>query len=271
MEKYGFLGFGNMARALVEGFIRGGKIEREQIYASERHDAHIREKCEKMGINPAFSNRELAAAADIVFICVPPKDTIRVTRDIKNQLKNKIVINIAPGIKFKDFTLEIPRSAQGMCMIPNMPVAVGEGIFLIQDEHNMDGENLRKILELLETAGEVLMVPLEEMCTSVSISSGGPAIVAMAIEAFADALVKHGLSRKQAYRLTAATFSGTANLIIETQMHPAELKDEVASPGGSTIQGITALEAHGFRNSIINALDHIAQCYDHRERIAEDE
>ncbi|MDO5755194.1 MAG: pyrroline-5-carboxylate reductase [Tissierellia bacterium] len=259
MDKYGFLGLGNMAKAMIEGLVKGEKVTKEQIYATSKHLDQIDEKCQELGIHPAYSNKELAQIADIIFICVKPEQVIRVTRDIKDKLKNKIVINIAPGIKFSNFTLEIPRNAQGMCIVPNIPVAAGKGIFIIEDHHNMKEENLNKIIEVLESAGDVLFLPKKDKTTAVSITGGGPAIVAMAIEAFADALVKHGLSRKEAYKITAATFSGTSQMMIETGIHPAALKDEVTPPGGSTIQGIAVLEEYGFRNAIIHAIDEITK------------
>ena len=142
-------------------------------------------------------------------------------------------------------------------VMPNTPVAVGEGVVLFEEKNTLTEDELKTVRKYFESTGIVETVPGNLMGIAGTLTGCGPAFVDLFIEAYADAGVKYGLKRDQAYRLVSAMIKGSASLQLATGKHPGVLKDEVCSPGGTTIRGVTTLERDGFRNACIESIDSI--------------
>lgn len=257
MKKIAFIGFGQMAGAIAEGLLLGGKVEPSDLTASARNKERLAQHCARLGITPASSNEEAVKSSEVVFLAVKPKQAAAVLDELRESLDGKIVISVVAGKSHAELKSHMPETAELFCMIPNTPVAVGRGIFAAEHEHSLCEESLSFVKDLLSSCG-TLYFPDEMGREAFSTISGcGPALCAMLMEAFADAGVKHGLQRSQAYRVVAELFEGTAVMLKERGLHPGQLKDEVCSPGGTTILGVAALEEFGARNAMIKAIDRI--------------
>lgn len=257
MEKIGFLGFGNMGSSIAKGLIKGGKISPKQIFATNKEQGILEEYQNSIGICPVTDNRELAQTVDLLFLCTKPDQIFPVIEEIKDCLNHKVVISIAAGIDFQSLKKELPPSCEALAMVPNLPVTVGQGLFSIDQNHNLSSPHLQQVTELLESCGLAKFVSSEDFAIYSAIAGCGPGLVPLLVEALADAGVKHGMTRQEAYDVVIQVFLGTATLLKETKKHPAVLKDEVCSPGGTTIRGVTTLEEQGVRHGLIQAIDNI--------------
>lgn len=257
MKTIAFVGFGHMAQAIARGLLQAHPELAGQIVASARNQERLRAVCAELGIKAMSSNREAASAADLVFVCVKPKQGAEVLSEIRSCLSGKVVVSILAGKTHAELRHLLPGDAGLLCLIPNTPVSVGKGIFAAEKVHSLTEAQLSCVRELLESCG-TLVFPEDLAAGAYSTISGcGPALVSVLMEAFADAAVKHGVPREQAYQVVAETFEGTAVMLKERGLHPGQLKDEVCSPGGTTIRGVAALEEYGARNAVIQAIDKI--------------
>ena len=254
--KIGYIGFGNMAGAIAQGFINSG-IKAENMYAVSGHFDKLSEKCKMMGgINALDSQEELVEASDIVFIAVKPNKIKEVVTPSAEALKEKIVVSIAWGFDFDRYFEEsiLKEGTHLLCTCPNTPVSVNKGIFVAENRHSLNEEELNTIEELLSGISRVIFVDTKLMGVSGTICGCGPALADLFTEALADAAVMYGIPRKTAYQMASSMMEGNAALQLSSGKHPGEMKDEVCSPGGSTIRGVAALEEHGFRGAVIDAV-----------------
>lgn len=255
--KIGFLGFGNMGQAIAEGWILSQKIDPSQLYASARNQEKLTQNTTHLGIHAVESNEALIQSVDIVVLAVKPYQIKEMIEPFKEQLTDKMIVSLAVNILFEDFSTYLLPGTQHLSTLPNTPVAIGEGIVIFEEEHSLTNENIELIEALFNLISHVEIIPTEQMGIAGLISGSAPAFVDLFIEALGDAGVKHGLNRQTAYRLISQMVSGTGKLQLHSGKHPGELKDEITSPGGTTIKGIASLEKNGFRGSIIEAVDEI--------------
>lgn len=255
--KIGFIGFGNMAQAMADGFILKDSVKRENIYASAKNWNKLCKNTEARGINPCSTSYEVAENSDIVVIAVKPYMVDTVIEPIKEILKGKIVVSVAAGCLFDKYeNILLPGTAH-ISTIPSVPVSVGEGIIIAESRHSLSESQYETVKGLFSDIGLFQPVESSQLSIAGTLSGCGPAFAAMFIEALSDAAVKHGLARDVSYKLASQMIMGTGKLQIETGKHPGQIKDSVCSPGGTTIVGVAALERNGFRNAVIEALDDI--------------
>lgn len=259
--KIGFLGFGNMAQAIAKGWILSNAIQPEQLYASARDQEKLALNTESLGIHAVETNRKLVKSVDIIILAVKPHQINQMISSLKEVLRDKVVVSVAVNYLYEDFNQILSIDTQHLSTLPNTPVAFGDGVLLFEEKHSLTDEIFNYILNLFETISHVEVIPTEQMAISGIITGSAPAFVDLFIEALSDAAVKHGLDRKTAYRLISQMISGTANLQLKTGKHPGELKDEITSPGGTTIKGIASLEKNAFRGTVIEAVDDILKDY----------
>lgn len=257
--KVGFIGFGSMAGAICDGLLLRKVVDPSNIYACARDMDKLRARCAERGINACAGVDEVAAAADIVVIGVLPQQVEGVVKASADALKGKPIFSIAAGIDYARYVSYLGEGFNHISTIPNTPIAIGEGIIVAEATHSLTDAQL----ELFEGVfGQIAKI---EYFSSGLLSLGGtgagcaPAFVDVFIEAMADGLVKHGMSRAQAYKIVPQMISGTAKYMMESGKHPGELKDAICTPGGTTIVGISALEETGFRFSLIHAIDKIME------------
>lgn len=262
MKKIAFIGMGNMAQALTGGFIKSGKIEPKNIFAYAPNQQKLAQNAAKYGFIPCASLKEAVSKADTIFMACKPYQIEDVISEIGRDFANKTLISIALGWNFHAFEkifsayTEKPRI---QFVMPNTPAMVGEGVFLFEKTNSLKPEERAQIWQLFENLGTVEELPDNLMGIGGAISGCGPAFVDLFIEAYADAAVKYGIPRATAYKLVSQTVLGSAKLQLQTGEHPAVLKDNVCSPAGSTIRGVTALEENGLRNACIKSIDSIMQ------------
>ena len=253
--KLGFIGTGNMASAMMGGIIKNRLVSADQIIGSDAF-APGREKAkEALGITVTESNAKVAEQAEIIVMSVKPQFYESVIDDIKDVVKEEqIIVTIAPGKTLGWLEEKFGRPLKIIRTMPNTPAMVGEGMTAACPSSNVTKEELEKVKEILSAFSRVEVVPEHLMDAVVSVGGSSPAYVFMLIEAMGDAAVSGGMPRNQAYQFAAQTVLGSAKMVLETGKHPAELKDMVCSPGGTTIEAVRTLEAKGFRSAIFEAM-----------------
>ncbi|MBR7088799.1 MAG: pyrroline-5-carboxylate reductase [Mogibacterium sp.] len=257
--KVGYIGFGNMASAICDGLLAKNAVSPSNQFACARDMDKLRAKCEQRGINAMDSAEAVCKASDIIVLAVLPQQVEKVVKDNAEALRGKPVFSVAAGIDYDRLVSYLGEGFNHISTIPNTPIAVGEGIITAEQKHSLTPEQL----ELFEGIfGQIAKI---EYFNSDLLSLGGtgagcaPAFVDVFIEALADGLVKHGMTRAQAYSIVPQMLIGTATYMMKSGKHPGELKDAVCSPGGTTIVGISALEEKGFRSALIYAIDKIME------------
>lgn len=262
MEKLGFIGMGNMARALCTGFIQSGKIAGKNVFAFAPHQDKLKKNAEAIGFTPTASVTELVDTVDTVVMACKPYQIDGVLQEIKDHLKGKALVSIAAGWPFARYQMEladIVDSIRIQFVMPNTPAMVGEGVLLFEDENSLNKEERAQIMDLFAATGLVKEIPSALMGIAGTVTGCGPAFVDLMIEAYGDAAVKYGMKREEAYALISQMILGSAKLQLATGSHPGVLKDAVCSPSGTTIQGVTALEENGFRNACIKSIDAVME------------
>lgn len=253
----GFIGFGNMARALAGGLVRGGAVGAGCIGACARDRAKLQRNTEPFGFRAFDTAAEVAAFADVVVIAVKPYQVGSVVAPVRELLKTKVVVSVAAGVTFDDYERMLAPGTAHLSTCPNTPVAVCEGIVVFERRHSLSDVQLKAVTELFSHVGLVLTVDTPLLGMAGTICGCSPAFVAMFIEALSDAAVKHGIPRADACRMVSQMVVGTGRLQLETGQHPGAMKDAVCSPGGTTIVGVGELEQRGFRGAVIAAIDAI--------------
>ncbi len=254
MYKLGFIGCGNMGYAMVSGALKNKYVKStEVIYTEKRADNRLQEELE---IKKAKDNKELAKNAEIIILAVKPNVYGEVIEEIKGFVTEKsIIMPITPSFTISEIQKMFEKDVKVARAMPNTPAMVNSGITGICFSNNMEEEDSKNVVDFLNSFGESIEIKEELMGGLSAVSGSGPAFIYMLIEAMADAAVKTGITRKDAYKLAAKTVEGSAKMVLETGSHPGKLKDDVCSPGGSTIAGVIELENNGFRSSIIKGIE----------------
>lgn len=252
--KIGFIGMGNMARAIAGGFAASGAVAKEDMSAYAPHYDRLAAFAETIGMYPCRTAQELLERSEIVIMAVKPYVVESVLAEHREALKGKAIVSVVAGYDFARYQPLVDESVRVQYVMPNTPCMVGAGVLLFEGKNSLTGQERAWAETAFAAIGEVVELPTHLMNAGMAVSGCGPAFVAVMIEAFADAGVKYGLPRATAYRLASATVQGTGRMQIETDMLPAAIKDGVCSPGGTTIRGVEALEANGFRKAIFEAV-----------------
>lgn len=253
MKKIGFIGMGNMAQAIAASWVRCGAVEKENLFAFAPHYEKLCSNAARIGFVPCRSASALVESVDTVVMACKPHQIEGVLADIGEALMGKSVISIALGWDFARYTALLPELHVQFVM-PNTPALVGEGVLLFEEVGSLEESERREAEQLFARVGRVTVLPSHLMAVGGALTGCGPAFVDMMMEAFADAAVKYGIPREQAYVLTSQMILGSALLQRETGTPPAVLKDAVCSPAGSTIRGVEALEKAGFRAACMAAI-----------------
>lgn len=253
--KLGFIGSGNMARAIMGGVIQNGVVQKDDIIASDPNEASRNDVAKSLGVHTTANNGQVVAQSDVVIFAVKPNVLGPAIEGIRSAVdESTLFISIAAGktITWIEDAFQVP--VRLVRVMPNTPALVGEGVAaLCPNSHatENDAEVAQRIFGACGTA-QVMSEQLLDVCGAVSGAS--PAYVFMFIEALADAAVAEGMPRAMAYPIAEQAVLGSAKLALQTGKHPAELKDMVCSPGGTTIEGLQVLEEDGMRAAIIRAI-----------------
>lgn len=254
--KVGFIGCGNMAKAMISGIIKSGQCKASDITAFDVYAAGLQAAAKDLGINAAQDNKHVARSADIIVLAVKPQFYENVITDIKDTVTEKsIIVTIAPGQTLKQLEQWFGKTVKTVRTMPNTPAMVSEGMTAVCCNKAVTEDELKTVRSLLNSFGKSEVVAEYMMDAVVAVSGSSPAYVFMLIEAMADAAVMGGMPRPAAYTFAAQAVLGSAKMVLETGKHPGELKDMVCSPAGTTIEAVRVLENAGFRSAVIEAMD----------------
>lgn len=247
--KVGFIGLGNMGSAIA---LATSKQDGVELLLSNHHQARAEELQAQIG-GRILPNCELVQQADVIFLGVKPHvltDLLEGLADTITANPSAIWISMAAGIRLEQLAQYLPAS-RVVRIMPNTPIAIGQGM----TTYALTNPDLAEVIgQLLSQSGQVKQVDEKLIDAATALAGCGPAFVYQFIEAMTDAGVAHGLTATDAKLLAAQTVLGSAQMVLESSKHPAQLRQEVTSPGGSTIAGVVKLEKEGFRYAIMAAI-----------------
>jgi pyrroline-5-carboxylate reductase len=255
-RRIGFIGCGAMARALAGGLLAAG-VDTSRLGAADPESGQRESFENELGIATQADNAAIVSGSDVVVVAVKPAAVSTVLRDLAGtaDLDRPLWISIAAGIPLAALGEGLPGGARIVRAMPNTPALVGAGATACCANGAASDDDRAIARELFRSVGTVWEAPSEAMLDAVTgLSGSGPAYVFLLLEALADAGVRVGLPREAAHQLACQTVYGATKLALESGRHPAALKDQVTSPGGTTIAGLEQLEAGGVRSAIYRAV-----------------
>lgn len=250
--KIGFIGIGNMGGALAKAV---GQADDTELLLSNHNPAKAQGLAEELGARLA-SNEKIAAQAEVIFLGVKPY----LIADLVSQLAplakpGTIWVSMAAGVTLTSLAQHLPEENL-IRIMPNTPVAIGQGM----TTYSLTNAELAPVVEnLLAPSGQLMQVPENLIDAATALAGCGPAFVYQMIEALTDAGVEQGIQAADAKFLVAQTLLGSAQMVLDSDKHPAQLRQEVTSPGGSTIAGVASLEKNGFRSALMQAISAAVQ------------
>jgi pyrroline-5-carboxylate reductase len=252
----GFIGAGNMGEAMIRGILSAKMYPPEEVVVFDAAPGRGEALKALYGVSVASSAAELLKTCDFAVVAVKPQGLKGVLEGIpRAAAQGKTFISIVAGSKIEVFMRALGEGVRVVRTMPNTPAQVGMGSTGIYFPAGVDETTREKVRALFSSFGAVAEVPREELLDVVTALSGsGPAYAFLFLEALADGAVRAGMGRQEAYLLAAATLEGAARMVRETGRHPAELKDMVMSPGGTTAAGVAALERGAFRATVMDAV-----------------
>ncbi|TKY62692.1 Pyrroline-5-carboxylate reductase [Spatholobus suberectus] len=250
----GFIGPGKMAESIARGAVRSGFLPPSRIRTAAHSNPARRAAFESFGVTVLSSNDDVVRESNVVVFSVKPQ----LVKDVVSKLtplltKNKLLVSVAAGVKLKDLQ-EWAGNNRFIRVMPNTPAAVGEAASVMSLGGAATEEDGNIIAKLFGSIGKIWKADEKYFDAITGLSGSGPAYIYLAIEALADGGVAAGLPRDLSLSLASQTVLGAASMVTQTRKHPGQLKDDVTSPGGTTITGIHELEKGGFRGTLMNAV-----------------
>ncbi|NLJ97006.1 MAG: pyrroline-5-carboxylate reductase [Clostridiales bacterium] len=265
MSIFGFIGVGNMGSAILKSCSE--TFGKDKIVYYDLSSKNCEAISSKLNIEPEENNASVLKKSKYIILAVKPQVIKKVLYEIKPDIKpDHVIISLAVAVSIQSIKQILGHSTKVVRTMPNTPALISKGttgVSFSSDEFTDDEKAIINRFLLSFSKYEVFDESLMNAVTCASGSS--PAYVYMFIEALADSVVSLGIPRDKAYKLVANTVLGSAAMVLETQMHPGLLKDQVCSPGGTTIAAIKSLEEYGFRNALMKATD---ACYESANEIS---
>ncbi|MBR7064285.1 MAG: pyrroline-5-carboxylate reductase [Treponema sp.] len=250
-EKIGFVGCGAMGGALVRAIC--GKTDAKNVAITDVNFESAQRLAKEVGCVALQTNVEIVKFAKYIFLTVKPQIVPLVLSEINASLQNdNVLVSMAAGVTLEK--LQSLVSVPVIRIMPNTPAQVAEGMIALCHTVNASEQDVKNVEALLASAGKVQRVNENLMDVVTAVSGSGPAYVFVFIEALADAAVRCGMTREQAYLYASQTVKGSAAMVLQSDKVPAQLKDAVCSPSGTTIEGVAALEKNGFRDAVLEAV-----------------
>ncbi|MCH8921695.1 MAG: pyrroline-5-carboxylate reductase [Planctomycetes bacterium] len=256
-ENIGFIGGGQMARALAEGFVRAGLIQAGQLIASDpAEDAREAFAAAVPGARVTADNAEVAAGSQVIFLAIKPQYMDIVLDELSGHVTaDHLVVSIAAGVRLAALAEKLGKGQRLIRVMPNTPALVGQGASAFALGGAATEQDAALVEQLLQAVGMAFRVDEKLLDAVTGLSGSGPAFVYVMIEALSDGGVRMGLPRHIATALAAQTLRGAAEMVLAGSEHPGVLKDRVATPGGTTIAGLQALENGSLRATLIAAVE----------------
>ena len=259
-KKIGFIGCGNMGKAMVCGILDSRKCKKENMMISTKSQASMENKRAAYGVKATLDNSEVAAFADILFLAVKPQFYETVIEQIKEVVSTEqIIVSMAPGKTLAWLKEKFGKEVKLVRTMPNTPSMVKEGMMGMCANDYVTEEEMNLLRDICEGFSKTEVVAENLMDVVTAVSGSSPAYVFLFIESMADAAVAGGMKREQAYKFAAQAVLGSAKMILQTGEHPGVLKDMVCSPGGTTIEAVRVLEERGLRSAVFEAMEACAE------------
>lgn len=255
MHTLGLIGGGRMAEALISGVLASKLYEPDKIRVADPDVTRQDHLKTQYGVEVGLMNEEVVRASDIVMLAVKPQVIADVLRGISKSVRHQLVVSVAAGVPICRIQEFLGSQASIIRAMPNTPAMVGAGMTAIAVGPGVGPEAVVSVRQMFESVGRVVLIEERLMDAVTGLSGSGPAYIFLAIEAMADGGVKMGLPRETASILAAQTVLGAARMVLESGQHPARLKDQVASPAGTTIAGLHRLEQGGMRAILMDAVE----------------
>lgn len=253
--KIGFIGTGNMGSSIIKGILSSKFEENENINIFDLDKDKVNNLVKEYGVNAVNSEKELAKNCDIIILSVKPHIIPIVLKNLSgNVKKDTIILTIAAGISISVIENALGEDKKVVRTMPNTPAQVLSGMTAVTFNKNIENSEKEIIFKLLNSFGKSVEIEEKLMHAYTGISGSLPAYVYMFMEALADGGVLCGMPRNKAYEIVAQTVAGSAKMLLETGKHPGQLKDEVCSPAGTTIEAVRVLENGNFRGNVIEAV-----------------
>jgi pyrroline-5-carboxylate reductase len=253
--RIGFLGAGRMATALARGWLAAGLVKPDACRASDPSPQARQAFTAETGLPAGPDNRAVPAASDVLVLAVKPQSMAALLSEVRGEVRRQLVVSIAAGVTLRQLTEALGTDCRLVRVMPNTPCLVGASASGYTPGDRATPEDVTLVDRLLNSVGRAFRVPESLLDAVTGLSGSGPAFVYLVIEALSDGGVRVGLPREVATALAAQTVLGAAKMVLETGSHPGVLKDAVASPGGTTIAGLHALERGGVRGALMDAVE----------------
>lgn len=254
-EKIGVIGAGKIGSAILRGVIRAGLVHKDQAMASDLSEPLRNAVAKELQVKVTPNNRETCDFADIVILAVKPQVVDPVVKEIAKQIgKTKLLVSVAAGVPISRIEGGLVKGSRVVRVMPNTPCVVGAGASCYAPGTRATPTDLDRVGQILNSFGIALPVEEKYLDAVTGLSGSGPAYVFLFMESLADGGVQVGLSREVALKLAIQTVYGSAKLALESGQHLGQLKDEVTSPGGTTIAGLYALEQGKMRGTVMEAV-----------------
>ena len=250
------IGAGNMAEAIVSGLLKRGIVNAGQICATDVDAQRLAHFRKTFKVHVSHDNKKSSTSSDIIVLAVKPQVINKVFDELDlSSGANQLIITVAAGVPIATIISGSHPKARVVRAMPNTPTVVLEGATALAGGPGVTAAQMKVARAMFEAMGQVVVVDESHLDAVTGLSGGGPAYVCLFIEALADGGVKMGLSRSQAQLLAAQTVLGAAKMVLETKARPGALKDQVASPGGTTIAGLHRLEKGRLRGAVVSAVE----------------
>lgn len=253
--KIGFIGTGNMGSSIIKGILSSKFEKSENINIFDLDKEKVNNLVKEYGVNAVNNEKELAENCNIIILSVKPHIIPIVLKNLSgNVKKDTIILTIAAGISISVIENALGEDKKVVRTMPNTPAQVLSGMTAVTFNKNIENSEKEIIFKLLNSFGKSVEIEEKLMHAYTGISGSLPAYVYMFMEALADGGVLCGMPRNKAYEIIAQTVAGSAKMLLETGKHPGQLKDEVCSPAGTTIEAVRVLENGNFRGNVIEAV-----------------
>lgn len=253
--RIGILGAGQMATALARGWTAAGVVAADEGMAADPSPEARKHFIERSGWKAVPSNRDVVVESDVLLVAVKPQMLSAVAADVRPLIKSKhLVVSIAAGVSLNRLADEFGECRR-IRVMPNTPCLIGASAAAYTPSTNATPDDVELVDRLFNAIGKAFRLPEPLLDAVTGLSGSGPAFVYVMIEALSDGGVRMGLPRAVATALAAQTVLGAARMVLETDLHPGALKDMVASPGGTTMAGLHAMERGGVRGALMDAVE----------------
>ncbi|MCD7823278.1 MAG: pyrroline-5-carboxylate reductase [Oscillospiraceae bacterium] len=258
INKAAIVGLGNMGGAILSGIVSGGILPAENIFGADKSDV-CRAKAEKLRVKAFSEAKDAVSDADLVILAVKPQSLEALMAEIGEVKKSAVIVSILAGKKIHTLEDYFGSDSKIVRVMPNTPALVGVGMSGISSNLNVSDEELETVVGIFSSFGKAAVVDESLMDIVTGISGSGPAYVYMFINGLIKAGIEGGMDEAAAKLFAAQTVKGAAEMVLESDISPEQLKINVCSPGGTTIEAVKVLEEQGFEDIIVQAVEACAE------------